>query len=53
MLFYYRLTGLMYNNLQSLHKSVRLVNLMARTFCSQGKQKKKKIYIYIYCFLTQ
>ena len=26
----------MYNNLQSLYKSVRLVNLMATTFCSQG-----------------
>ena len=36
MLFYNRLTGFMYNNLQSLYKSVRLVNLMATTFCSQG-----------------
>ena len=26
----------MYNNLQSLYKNVRLVNLMATTFCSQG-----------------
>ena len=41
MLFYYRLTGFMYNNLLSLYKNVRLVNLMATTFCSQG-------YIYIY-----
>ena len=33
MLFYYtyRLTGFMYNNLQSLYKSVRLVNFMATT----------------------
>ena len=29
MLFYYRLTDFIYNNLQSLYKNVRLVNLMA------------------------
>ena len=29
MLFYYRLTGFMYNNLQNLYKNVHLVNLMA------------------------
>ena len=33
----------MFNNLQSLYKNVRLVNLMAATFCS---------HIYIYTTVT-
>ena len=47
MLFYYRLTGFMYNNLQSLYKSVCLVNLMATALCSP------KVHIYSPLSLTQ
>ena len=43
MLFYYRLTGFMYINLQSLYKNVRLVNLMAR--------ERSVLSLYIYIFL--